>query len=376
MLDTIKKLRKELHQNPELSGKEYKTAEHIENFIRENYNTKIIRQNNGAGLAAFYTFSEKGPTIMIRCELDALPIQEVNTFEHKSNAQGVSHKCGHDGHMSIVAGLTFWLKKQEFSHGKVILLFQPAEETGKGAFDLLNDVNFKPLNVDFAFALHNIPGAPLHEIIVIENNFSATVQSLSISLFGKETHAAEPQKGINPTIAIAEIAQQFSDLTILDGMQENFAVLTPIYTNIGDKSYGISAADGEIHYTIRTWSNKAMDELTFKMKKIISTISKQHQLKFETKWFEHFPTAENDYSCNQLIRNAAIENHFNLTEKPHPFKFGEDFGWFSQHYKTAMFGLGAGLKTPALHNPDYDFPDEIIPTGITMFKSIITQILT
>ena len=133
MLGKIKNLRKELHQNPELSEKEVETAARIKNFIKENHKTHIVDKIGGTGLAVVYDFPNDGATVMIRCELDALPITETNSFDHKSKNNGVSHKCGHDGHMSIVAGLIFWIKEKKFQHGKIILLFQPAEELGTGA---------------------------------------------------------------------------------------------------------------------------------------------------------------------------------------------------------------------------------------------------
>ena len=116
----ILKLRKELHQNPELSGNEINTAKRIKEFILTHNPTKIIENVGGNGLLAIFEFSKKGPTITIRCELDALPIVESNTFSHKSLIEGVSHKCGHDGHMAIVAGLALWIKNQKFKTGKIV----------------------------------------------------------------------------------------------------------------------------------------------------------------------------------------------------------------------------------------------------------------
>lgn len=112
-------LRKELHKYPELSGCEIETAKTIRQFIEKHNPTKILDQIGGTGLAAVYEFSQKGPVIAIRCELDALPIEEANQFEHRSLHNGVSHKCGHDGHMAIVAGLIFWIKEQTFSSGNL-----------------------------------------------------------------------------------------------------------------------------------------------------------------------------------------------------------------------------------------------------------------
>lgn len=375
MISEIINLRKELHKNPELSGLEINTANRVRTFIETHYPTKIIDKIGGTGLAVIYEFSKTGPSIAIRCELDALPIEEENQFDHRSKTKGVSHKCGHDGHMSIVSGLIFWIKEQSFNFGKIILLFQPAEETGKGAFKVLEDKKFQKLGIDYIFALHNIPGESIHSIISMNQGFSAEVQSFSISVKGKKSHASEPENGINPANGISEIINELSKLNINNPLNENFAILTPVFLNMGQKSYGVSPANGELHYTIRTWSTDKMERLKLKIEAIFKRICDAKKLKYDTKWFEHFPASQNDFECNNLVLEAAKSNGFKMIERPYPFKFGEDFGWFSKKYKTAMFGLGSGENCPALHHSNYDFPDEIIETGIDMFKTIILKIM-
>jgi len=376
ILENIKLLRKELHRHPELSGHETETAERVKKFIEKYYTAKIIENIGRNGLAVIHEFSNNGPTIVIRCELDALPIEEVNDFEHRSIMDGISHKCGHDGHMAIVAGLVFWLKEQNFKNGKVILLFQPAEETGTGAPSVLNDKRFIELNPDYIFALHNIPRQPLHSIVTLNGNFSSTVQSFAIELKGKESHSAEPEQGVNPALCIAELIQKFDTLNNNDAAKEDFRLCVPIYSSMGVKSYGISAGFGEIHYTLRTKGIEKMEELKKDVDKILFEVCLKYKLPHTLKWFDYFPAVFNDGFCNQVITDVAKTYKYNIINKSIPFKFGEDFGWFSEKYKAAMFGVGAGLQSPALHQANYDFPDEIIETGMSMFKGIIEEILT
>ena len=375
MIDKIIKLRRELHQFPELSGNEYQTAARIRRFINRHHPTTILDKLGGAGFAAIYEFGGIGPTIAVRCELDALPITEQNDLPYNSKVEGVSHKCGHDAHMSIVAGLIFWLKKQRFNAGKVILLFQSAEETGKGAFHMMSDPRMDDLAIDFIFALHNIPGEPLHRIIMTDKGFSAEVISFSLALVGKESHASEPENGINPAHGLSRLVNQFSRLEVNHPNDEHFALLTPVHITLGQKSYGVSPARAELHYTIRTWSTTAMKQLRNEIDKRVSQICQEDQLKFEFQWFEHFAATVNDPKCNQYILKAAKGKGLETYQRPTPFKFGEDFGWFSQKYKGAMFGLGAGVHAPALHHANYDYPDEITATGIRVFTEIIQQIM-
>lgn len=376
MIDELKDLRKELHKNPELSGLETNTASLIKLFVEKHHSpNKIIDKIGGNGVAVVYQFSNDGPTIAIRCELDALPIQEKNQFKYRSVIEGVSHKCGHDGHMAMVAGLIFWIKEQTFKAGKIVLLFQPAEETGKGALKVLEDKRFTQLNIDYIFALHNIPGKKLHSIITMNKGFSAEVQSFDIHLLGRESHAAEPENGINPAVTISEIISALSNLNVNDPNDANFAILTPIHINMGQKSYGVSPAKGELHYTIRTLNTEKMLALKSEIKRITENACQNAKVKFEFNWFEYFPASINDIDCNKMVMEVAKELDLNLIENSYPFKFGEDYGWFSKKYKTAMFGLGSGINTPPLHDANYDFPEEIIETGMNMFKMIILKIM-
>ena len=375
MLERIIELRKQLHRYPELSGNEIHTAQMIIEFVKANHDTQIIKGIGGNGLAVIYDFPEDGPSVMFRCELDALPIEECNNFTHRSLNKGVSHKCGHDGHMAIVAGLIFSIKKRNYKKGKIILLFQPAEETGKGALQVLKDPEFTHFDTDFIFALHNIPGVPVNSIINVKGCFSSTVESLAIYFKGKQSHASEPENGINPAMAMAELIKLINDQNEPDIHSSNFAVLTPVYMNLGSKDYGISAGQGELHFTLRTSTDEKMDNLKERLKELINEACNNQGLEYTMDWFDYFPATKNDDHCNDLIYKAANQNGYEIIQRDYPFRFGEDFGWFSKNSKVAMFGLGAGTGSPALHHSDYDFPDEIIETGIRVFSNLIDQVL-
>lgn len=371
-MNDIQELRKHLHQNPELSGLEVETAKTITHFLKR-YSPDRLLQNlgNGTGVIAIYEpQNEVKRTILFRCELDALPIQEINDFEHRSMIDEVSHKCGHDGHMTIICALAKKLHAQRMKNTRVLLLFQPAEENGEGAVAIFNDDRFKQLNPDYVFALHNIPGAEMHDIIVKDHTFTCAVNSIIIKLHGKTAHAGEPFNGDNPAVAISEIIQKFQQKMQPDHTRSNYTIMTPIYVNMGTKDYGISAGFGDVHYTFRRTENSSMKDLEQELENIATQIAAKYNLKPEITWTQRFSANENDPQTVDFIRGAAKSLNYNLVEKEFPFNWGEDFGIFTEHYKGAMFGLGSGLNTPALHNPDYDFPDEIAPTGAEIFYKI------
>lgn len=371
-MNEILTLRKHLHQNPELSGFEFQTAKTIAAFLKQ-YSPDELLENlgNGTGIIAVYhPDKEVKQTIMFRCELDALPIQEINEFDHRSDVDEVSHKCGHDGHMSIMCSLAKKLSEKRMKHTKVVLLFQPAEENGEGAVAIYNDSRFKELNPDQVFALHNLPGYDHHDIVVKNHTFTCAVNSIIVKLQGRTAHAGEPENGENPALAIAEIINQFNTKIQHDPTKEKFTVLTPIYITMGTEDYGISAGYGEIHYTFRRAANAEMKELEIELEEIAVKAAAKYKLQPEISWTQRFSANENDPSAVDFVRKAANDLKFNLIEREVPFQWGEDFGIFTEHFKGAMFGLGSGKETPNLHNPDYDWPDEITETGAQIFYKI------
>ncbi len=192
---------------------------------------------------------------------------------------------------------------------------------------------------------------------------------------GQVVSEAELENVVNPALAISKIIGEMALLNQQNPNLDDFAVLTPVHLLMGEKAYGISPSNAELHYTIRTWNSAQMSDLTSKIETLVEEICKSYRIDFSLEWLEYFPASINDAECNSQIHKAALENSLEIIEKEHPFRFGEDFGWYSKKYKTAMFGLGSGVDSPALHHADYDFPDEILGTGIQMFSTIIRNIL-
>jgi amidohydrolase len=374
-LNNLTSIRKKLHAHPEVSEQEFETQKTIVEFLNKecDASVKLIAKT---GVLAIFNSHKTGPTVMIRGDIDALPIMELNSFDYASTTKGVSHKCGHDGHTTILLGLAQLFSERPIEKGKLILLFQPAEENGMGAQAVMSDVEFKVQKIDYVFALHNLPGYKTNEIVVKENEFTGNVKSIILKMTGKTAHAAEPHKGVNPSMAISEIFTYANRITFNKPAEKNFFLMTPVYSLLGDnESYGISAGYGEVHFTIRSWSTDLMKQRSEEIVVFIEETCKNYGLSLEVSWTEVFHANINAPEAVDLIRNAGLENKLSVIEREYPFPWGEDFGLFTHHYKGAMFGLGAGAATPSLHNPDYDYPDAITETGIRMFSSIINQIL-
>lgn len=376
--DTLNHLiafRKYLHKYPELSKKEYKTAKKIKEFLSDNGPDEIIEKLGGTGLAAVYKSKKPGNTVLIRADIDALPISEINNFEHKSVFPEVAHKCGHDGHTTILAGLATILNENPPEKGRVVLLFQPSEETGEGAEMVLKDPQFKRLQPDYVFALHNLPGFDTSSIVIRDDHFAAASKGMTAKLFGKTSHAANPELGISPALAVADIIQQLSSLSASKEGFHDFKLITVIHTRIGEIAFGTTPGYAEVRATLRSYRNDDMKALTKGAVKIVEETCDKYGLKSDIGWQEEFPATINNVDCMKVLRHVAAENNFTVEEPDHPFRWSEDFGYFTLKYPGALFGVGSGKKHPSLHNPDYDFPDKIIPTGIRMFDGIIRTIL-
>ncbi len=363
------KLRRELHKNPEKSGEEKETAKKIKTFLKKYKPDEIIEEIGGHGVAAIFQGKKEGPSVLFRCDLDALPIDEVNTFNYKSNNKGIAHKCGHDGHMTIISGLAQAISKNRPDAGKVILLYQPSEENGMGAGYVLDDPKFDPIRPDYVYALHNLPGFPKKSIIYNPGIFASASKGLIIRLFGKTSHAGEPENGLSPAIAMAELVKELTYLPEKEEF-EGFTLTTVIHARLGEIAFGTTPGYAEVMATLRSHTNEDMEKLSEKAIQLVQKHTKQHKLDYETEWTEEFLATENNKNAADAVKKAAEENNSEIIERKEPFRWSEDFSRFTKQFKGALFGLGAGEETPQLHNPDYDFPEEIIETGINVFFGI------
>ncbi len=375
-LDELISLRKKLHQHAELSGNELQTWAILREFILMHAPSGNLIDVGKTGLAAIFESGKDGPVILFRADTDALPIAEEEDFPNASTNGNVSHKCGHDGHSTILCGMACMLQKHKPSAGKIVLLFQPAEETGKGALEMLADPLFDNLNPDFVFALHNLPGYDEGTIIIKKEQFASASKGMIIKLKGKECHAAYPENGINPARAFTEIIQSIEILPEYSESFDNFILTTIVHASLGKPAFGMAAGEAVIMTTLRSYDNHNMQRLVHECRLIAEEKAKEHGLKLSIEWCDEFDETFNHPEAIDIIEKAAIINHERIFHLPYPFRWSEDFGNYTADFTGAMFGLGAGKDCPALHTEKYDFPDAIIATGVTMFYGIAEQILS
>lgn len=367
-------LRHRLHSLAEPSNQEEQTSRLIAEFLERQGADQIIGGIGGYGLAAFFEGREPGPRVLLRADLDALPIPESIDLPYASERHNCSHKCGHDGHMTILAGIARELSRNRLKKGSVVLFYQPAEETGKGAARVLADSRFEQVQPDYVFALHNLPGFRKNSLIYRHDTFASASSGMIVELLGETSHAAEPHAGKSPALAVSQMINALSAVPQFYTALHEASKVTVIHARLGEIAFGTSPGYAQVMATLRAHTDEVMSRLTEKCASLAEGVAESWQLGCKLRWDEHFPATVNDPGAIETILKAAETIGLEIFEQPSPFPWSEDFGHFTGKYKGALFGLGAGIEQPALHHPTYDFPDDLIETGVKIFAKIIEKI--
>ncbi len=367
--------RHELHQVPEISGEERGTATSISNLLQACDPDAVLTGIGGHGVAAVYDSGQPGPTIGIRCELDGLPIQEISSARYASQHPGKGHLCGHDGHMAMVLGVAFVLGDKRPTKGRVVLIFQPAEETGQGAIAYRADPKFADIAPDYVFSLHNLPGLELGGVELCSGPANCASRGMRIVLTGKTSHAAAPQYGVSPAGALAELMPALAILGQGGALDAEYAQTTVTHARLGEATFGIAPGQAELWVTLRTVSDSRMASLIRDAEQLVATRAQAQGLGVEITYDDVFEACTNTGEAVQILSEACQSRDIPCKLVATPQRFSEDFGQFGKGAKSAMFWLGAGRDHPQLHNPDYDFPDALIPIGTDIFLAAIEQTL-
>lgn len=366
-LSAVLDLRHRLHAQPEIAGNESATAHRIVQFLERCRPHRIIEGIGGTGVAAVFAGEKPGPTLLFRAELDAVPVSEESGVPHASKIPGLSHACGHDGHMAILAGLAVRLSRRRPACGRTVLLFQPAEETGEGAKRVLEDPAMAELWPDWCFALHNLSGLPLGTVLVRPGVFACASVGMRISLRGASSHAAHPEEARPPAELTARL---IAELPRLPAAFDFFSLLTVTHARLGEPGFGVTPGEAEIFLTLRAAGDKALDHLCSAVRERIEASARATNLAATISSHEAFPALVNDSEAVSSIRLAAEELGIELFEPQEPFRWSEDFGRFTGRIRGAMFAIGSGLTHPPLHSPQYDFSDPLLPQAIALCERI------
>ena len=355
-LNKIIELRHLLHSSPEISNHEIHTREIIKNFISENMPEYEIH-DEGGWLYCLKDFNEGRKTIILRADHDAI-----------LNSNGIPfHGCGHDGHTAILLGV---MLEAENVDKNVIYLFQAAEENGAGA--PMCAPLFKKYKVDEVYGLHNMPGLKKNVVYYRPETVMCASVGYRISLKGVQSHASEPEKGLNPVYELARFVESIEPLSKFYGYKPfkfkdysftNLAMITIINLSVGSLNFGISPANGEISLTMRAAKENELKMLEEYVRRYFDNLKD----KFEVH-IEEFDRFDENYSDPELVEET-IKRIGGLEYLPEPIRASEDFGFYKQFAPCMFFFVGMG-DCPSLHNDLYKFDDDIIETGVELFKKI------
>lgn len=372
-ISLLQKLRRDLHRLPDLSGREEATSRRMIKEL-ENFNPDDLKKEIG-GTGVLASFLADGNSIekqiLFRAELDAVAIDEETGLPYSSENRGVMHACGHDGHMAILIGLAAWLEQNRPENIHVHLLFQPAEETGEGASNVLADPAFKNLSIDHAFALHNLPGYTEKSIYTKKGPFACASTGVEITIKGSYSHAAYPGQGLNPARTVAGLIQHIETGLEPFKKRDELNNVVATYIKMGEPAFGISPGKAVIGYTLRSSTDDGLQTGLDVLEKIIDAENNSFEGKITRRYAEPFSATINSGEGVDIVKSAASKAGVNIEELKNPFPWSEDFGEFRKKCPITIFGLGAGKKISALHSETYDFNDALIPVGVKLFSEIV-----
>lgn len=368
-------VRHDLHQHPELGFEEVRTQARVRTWLEERGYTP--RDSAGTGLVADLHPSLADDTpVALRADMDALPIHERTPLPYRSVNDGRAHKCGHDGHTTILMGVADLLaRRREQLPFNVRLLFQPAEEGVRGGGARVMVAQDALQGVREVYGLHSWPGYPKGEVRVRAGAMMAQVYTLRLTLTGKGGHGSQPQLTRDPVVAGAHLVTALQTVVSRGLGYEGGAVVT-VGRFIADGSHNVIPDKVYLEGTLRTFDPAVTERVLERIRTIVAGAEVMFSVQADLQLEPGYPVLMNDAGCAEAVRRAAAQvvGEAQVSGAGLPMAGGEDFAYFAQAVPGAYFFLGAkrpGEDTPVCHHPDFDFDDELIPVGIRMFLALV-----
>nr|WP_021014301.1 M20 aminoacylase family protein [Serratia sp. ATCC 39006] len=368
--------RRAFHAWPEIGLHEHDTAERVATLL-ESFGLEVQRGIAKTGVVGTLRNGD-GPSIGLRADMDALPIQEKNTFDHQSATANCMHACGHDGHMAILLATARYLSETRRFSGTVHFVFQPAEENAGGGQMMVEEGLFLRFPMQAIYALHNWPGLAAGNVTVNPGPMMASHDSFCITLTGKSCHAAMPDRGIDPIIAAAELILALQTITSRRISPQETAVVSVTQIHSGD-AMNIIPDTAVLSGTVRCLQADTREKVLALFADLVTTLPASFGVSGELHWQYGYPVTENHPEAALTLRDAAIaalgESRVNWGNPPS--MAAEDFSYMLQACPGAYFWLGADGVSPSasLHNAFYDFNDGIIADGIRVWVSLVERSL-
>ena len=370
--------RRDIHAHPEIAFEEHRTAEIVAEKLK-SFGIEVETGIAGTGVVGTLKKGTGNRAIGLRADLDALLINEANDFEHKSKNPGKMHACGHDGHTVMLLGAAKYLAEQGNFDGTVNFIFQPAEENEGGGKAMIDDGLFDKYPVESVYGMHNIPGMPVASFAIKPGPIMAAFDVFNVKIIGKGGHAAMPQTTIDPIIIGTKIIDAYQSIVSRYIDPQEPAVLSVTQFHAGD-AYNVIPNDIEIKGCTRCFSPKIQKQLEDQMHQITKSICEAYGATYEFEFEHRYPATINSEEeadiAGKVAQDVVGEDRVNLS--PTPGMGSEDFAYMLQEKPGSYIwiGNGDGEGSCMVHNPGYDFNDEILPIGATYWVKMAEEILS
>jgi len=370
--------RRHLHQRPELAFEETETAAFVARQLRD-LGLEVTEGVGGTGVVGRLSNGAGGRAIGLRADMDALAISEANGFAHASRNPGRMHACGHDGHTAMLLGAAAHLARSGRFDGTATLIFQPAEENGKGARAMLDDGLLERFPVDAVFALHNLPGLPVGAFALRTGAMMACEDTFEIHVEGRGAHAALPHRAIDPIVIGAEIVTALQTITAraLDPRDNAVVSITDFHVAA---TRNVIPGSVTLRGDCRSFRAEVQACIESRMRRLVDGICAAHGAQGTVAYQHEFAATVNAPREAELAQ-SVIEQAFGadaLVPEAAPLMASEDFGLMLHHRPGAYVLIGNGTEGAAgqsLHSPDYDFNDDILPTGAAFWTALVERFL-
>lgn len=366
--------RHHFHKNPELAYKEIKTSKKIIALLREFGISEITEGLGGTGVVAVIE-NGKGKSIGLRADMDALPIIEDNKkSDYCSTNKGIMHACGHDGHTTMLLGAAKYLNETKNFKGKVILIFQPAEEGFAGAKAMIDDGLLKKFPLDQIYGMHNMPGLEKGVLAIQEGPRLAAADNFLVEIIGKGAHGAMPSNSIDPIVCTSAIVQNLQHIVSRNSNPRETLVITVASFKSGNAN-NVIPKSAEISGTIRYYNSDVGKLAEKRFYEIIENTCKAFGAECKIKFSKGYPATINHGAPSNFAFSAAKKVvGIKATNKQNPMMGSEDFSYFLNEIPGAFAWIGNG-ESASLHNPKYDFNDGILSVGSSFLSTLAEDFL-
>jgi hippurate hydrolase len=377
----LETIRRDIHAHPELCYEEQRTADVVASRLAD-WGIEVVRGLGVTGVVGIIKGGDSSRAIGLRADMDALPMQELNTFEHASRHAGKMHACGHDGHTTMLLGAAHYLSQNRNFDGTVYLIFQPAEEGGAGARRMMDDGLFERFPMDAVYGMHNWPGLAAGKFGVVAGPMMASSNEFRVVVKGKGAHAAQPHRGIDPVMVAVQIAQSWQTIISREKNPLETAVLSITQIHAGSAT-NVIPDEAVLIGTVRTFTTEVLDLVERRMQEMAAGVAAAFNAGIDFSFKRNYPPLVNHAAQTTFAIEAmkAVVGEDNVDANVEPTMGAEDFAFMLQAKPGCYVFLGNGegehragghgLGPCQLHNGSYDFNDQLLPIGASYWVRLV-----